>query len=295
MEQSALYGMTAGKTYATPQHLAAFTTLCTTPITVMYCPSRRTAKAYPYHKRPMANQKTTSFNNQSTGYFWDGMSGPETAVAKNDYVGNGGQYYMTSKYPPGAMMCSFGGPTGATSSSPSLYGLFDSALANNAIIQDGTGYWTATVPDGLAAIEAVSDGVFGPFSHIAASQISDGTSNTYLCGEKSLGVDEYETGVSRGDDECAFMGFDVDIVRFAEDSTGYDRNGSDHGAVRSPICDTANAMDIPIFGGPHAYGANMGFCDGSARLIGYGIDSTVHARLCNRKDGAVVDVSELDR
>jgi prepilin-type processing-associated H-X9-DG protein len=54
-------------------------------------------------------------------------------------------------------------------------------------------------------------------------------------------------------------------------------------------------MDIPIFGGPHAYGANMGFCDGSARLIGYGIDSTVHARLCNRKDGAVVDVSELDR
>jgi prepilin-type N-terminal cleavage/methylation domain-containing protein/prepilin-type processing-associated H-X9-DG protein len=295
-EQSALYGTTAAMTYGTPKQLAAFTTMCATPVTMMYCPSRREAKAYPYTWRPMANNKTTTFFNQSTGCFWDGGTGPKTAVAKNDYAGNGGQYYMTSKYPQGgALMCSFGGPSGFTTTHPSPYDLFDQALANKTIIQDGSTYWSATVPDGLATFEAGADGIFDPFSHVTVPQISDGTTNTYLCGEKSLPADKYETGDSFGDNQCAYMGHVTDIVRFAEDSTGFDGSGSEHGIVHSPVRDAADLKDICVFGSPHPYGVNMCFCDGSARLIGFGIDSAVHARLCNRKDGAVVDMSELDR
>ena len=43
----------------------------------------------------------------------------------------------------------------------------------------------------------------------------------------------------------------------------------------------------------HPGGANGTFCDGSAQMINYTISMTVHGRLCNRKDGQVIDAKSF--
>ena len=53
--------------------------------------------------------------------------------------------------------------------------------------------------------------------------------------------------------------------------------------------DCFNAMR---FGGPHAGGFNMAFCDGSVHSIIYEIDPRVHAMLSDRQDGQTEGLSQ---
>ena len=63
-------------------------------------------------------------------------------------------------------------------------------------------------------------------SKIRANDITDGLSNTYLVGEKSLRSDQYYTGQS-GDNETMYTGMDIDTVRLTSTmfSTTIDQNG----------------------------------------------------------------------
>ena len=50
-------------------------------------------------------------------------------------------------------------------------------------------------------------------SHVTMADIKDGTSNTYLAGEKYINPDYYATGEDLGDDWNAYIGMQNDVGR----------------------------------------------------------------------------------
>ncbi len=52
-------------------------------------------------------------------------------------------------------------------------------------------------------------------SETTIASIRDGTTNTYMLGEKNLNPDKYESGCSTGDSQCMYNGHDPDNIRYA--------------------------------------------------------------------------------
>lgn len=101
-------------------------------------------------------------------------------------------------------------------------------------------------------------------------QLTDGTSKTYLIGEKYLNPDFYETGEAVGDNQNIFSGDDRDVVRWGQDP---------------PLQDTRGIETGTIFGSAHSGAWNMAFCDGSVQSLSYLIEPATHRALANRHDG----------
>jgi len=126
-------------------------------------------------------------------------------------------------------------------------------------------------------------------SEIAMTMITDGTSNTYLAGEKYINPDRYLTGDDRGDDWCMYCGQQDDISRCVGWLTGTPLTLN----PMPPMQDQPGYENIVGFGSAHSGGLNMSLCDGSVRFISYTIDPEVHRRLGNREDGLPVDAKSL--
>jgi prepilin-type N-terminal cleavage/methylation domain-containing protein/prepilin-type processing-associated H-X9-DG protein len=130
---------------------------------------------------------------------------------------------------------------------------------------------------------------FNGISHLRTSatmkSITDGTSNTYLLGEKYLEPANYETGVSTGDNESMYAGYCSDLYRFAGALENMKVSLSPY---LSPLGDTSTAdstMPASVrFGSSHPAGFNMGFCDGSVHFVPFDVDVAVHFRCGHRSD-----------
>ena len=136
----------------------------------------------------------------------------------------------------------------------------------------------------LASIKQKADtfgatGIDYPMSTRSLACVKHGLSYTYLLGEKGVAVDMYTTGLSMGDNENQYIGFNADIGRWTQNPPAQDRKG----------CDNYNS-----FGSAHAAGFNMAFCDGSARKMSYTINPTIHKQLGNRADGQPTQLQELE-
>ncbi|MGI9456981.1 MAG: DUF1559 domain-containing protein [Aeoliella sp.] len=113
-------------------------------------------------------------------------------------------------------------------------------------------------------------------------RITDGTSKTFLVGEKFLLTEHYENGESFGDDQGPYIADDRDTIRYTGDPftpnslllPEQDRDGPQQ-----------SHYDTYRFGGPHVAGFYMTYCDGSVRLIEYDIDQVAFANGGNRADG----------
>jgi prepilin-type N-terminal cleavage/methylation domain-containing protein len=225
------------------------------PLNAFYCPTRRAPIAYPFTDNPTINSSQPGNGN-----------GPP--VGRNDYAANGGDGYTS----PGNH--SGGTPWGE-------YGPGDVASVENP-----PGQMTAAAMTIFGNEAHNSTGVIFTGSMIRPTDITDGTSNTCLVGEKTLTPDNYYNGVDLCDNGDAFQGDNADIARWSRwtrDTTSY----------ILPMQDTPGYWHSYAFGSAHADSFGMAFCDGSVQSINYTIDPEVFCSLCNRMDGKAVDAKKL--
>ena len=125
-------------------------------------------------------------------------------------------------------------------------------------------------------------------SEVTLGMITDGTSNTYMLGEKYVNPDHYLDGLDGGDNENMYCGYNSDLFRV----TCYAPANSPP-IIDVPMQDTPGYDNDAIFGSAHANSLNMSFCDGSVQSISYSIDPETHRRLGNRQDNLPVNPRNL--
>ena len=177
---------------------------------------------------------------------------PAPNVARSDYAANGGHTYTDpttngTGWGPGGPSSIAGGESGA-------------ARAN------------------FAKIDAVANGIVFTGSLVTVTDVEDGTTNTYLGGEKYLNPDQYATGSCGADNETMYIGDNEDISRWT---------------YRPPMQDRAGLCGRHRFGSAHSGSFNVVLCDGSVRWINYSINPDVHRRLGSRNDREPVDQSQF--
>ncbi|MBN1912463.1 MAG: DUF1559 domain-containing protein [Pirellulales bacterium] len=127
------------------------------------------------------------------------------------------------------------------------------------------------------------NGLFYPRSTVKLRDVTDGTTQTFLLGEKYLNPDDYDTGADPGDNQSMYQGYDVDTVRF----TGLDTRDPTSGFP--PVRDTRGYMNQNAFGSAHPSVCNFAMLDGSVRSVQYEIDITTYRQMGNSRDGHTVD------
>jgi prepilin-type N-terminal cleavage/methylation domain-containing protein len=253
IEETSRAGVGQGFTCGDPASKAAIGKMVGTPVSIFYCPTRRSVKGYPY-----ANANNTNFD-------------PPPVVGKSDYACNHGDLQV--------------------------YGTDGGANALGTVAKAATYVWQYSGPSFTYNVRAISKncptgqtGVVFQRSTISFNQITDGTTHTYLYGEKNLNPDSYEEGNAGNDDQSMYNGYDRDNIR----STFLQVIPSTGRAIGNvPRPDTPGLDDAWIFGGPHSGGWMAVFCDGSVHFLSYDMDPLMHKKLGNRQDGETIDQSEL--
>jgi hypothetical protein len=143
---------------------------------------------------------------------------------------------------------------------------------------------TGIVDDNFVGSCQIMSGTIFQRSMIKISQIADGTSQTYLVGEKFVSTDMYETGEHIADNGPMYTGFDKDIERAAT-------------SIYPPTQDQPSGGDVgykhQYFGSAHPGVWQVVFCDGSVRSLSYFMDPKVHHYFGHRYDGNIIDISTL--
>lgn len=141
-------------------------------------------------------------------------------------------------------------------------------------------------PDGIVGKILANGPNYLAKSTVAMASITDGTSNTYLLGEKYVDADYYYD-VTVGDDGAIYAGQAWDICRWTYCDASNPINSY------TPRQDTPGIFSATWFGSAHPSGFNMAFCDGAVQSISYSIEPAIHALLGNRHDGKPIDGSKF--
>lgn len=240
IEEEPLYNLGKGQS-ATEKRLAG-KMQSSTPVKLFYCPTRRRPTAFPYVYR----------------WKYYNIDQPEV-VGRSDYAANAGDF----------VCCMGGGPKTLEE-------------GDSAPLQPAKGS-KETIPKGAYAwprSDDLSTGVIYQRSAIRNADLSDGTTHTYLIGEKYLRPINYKNGKDLGDDQGWNSGYVKDNERWTQ-----------LGKKRDPRQDDDADGNTERFGSPHAQTMNFVFADGSVRPVAYTIDPKVHANFGNRADGKNVDLA----
>jgi prepilin-type N-terminal cleavage/methylation domain-containing protein len=138
---------------------------------------------------------------------------------------------------------------------------------------------------------------------VRMAQITDGTTNTLLFGEKWMRPDQYNYG-AWNDDHNLLSSLDPDTMRIGLMPPVRDTNNNPTTGVlvlasdNNPCCDWWR--DPPTqspsprlgsrFGGGHPGAMSATMCDGSVRGISFTIDANVFSAIGNKEDGIVVSL-----
>ena len=261
IEQQALHDMGAGLPWNDTQKKNYNMQRLSTPVGTLYCPTRRPAIAYPWLDAGCTPVNATH----------------PTVVGRSDYAASGGDVYTGGPYPQN--------PAWATAP-PNVF----AGPASVTEVENPPGQMTANARTTFANYAGSATGVFFTGSMTKMADITDGTSNTYLIGEKYLNPDNYATGMDNGDNEAALVGDIDDILRWVATTAP---PASTTASYLPPAQDTPGNGAYFGFGSAHANGFQMAFCDGSVQMMNYTIDPETHRRLGNRKDGYAIDGKKL--
>jgi prepilin-type N-terminal cleavage/methylation domain-containing protein/prepilin-type processing-associated H-X9-DG protein len=223
---------------------------------IFYCPSRRFARAYPFKQKGNAHW---SLKLAQAVLLLPG-------VTKSDYAANSGDsiYSAAEQFSDEPQMWV-----------PASYDELKTKDTN----------WTTTSD---VKTPYFQNGISYYRSEVRATQVLDGLSKTYFCGEKFLSTQLYddvnvtEDPAMMGDNQSAWSGFEWDNHRVA-----WNPNSRWPQDVYEPRQDgpDLNFAGCFAFGSPHPSSLNMAYCDGSVREVAYDIDMQVHRRQANRLDG----------
>ncbi|MBM4010590.1 MAG: DUF1559 domain-containing protein [Planctomycetes bacterium] len=253
IEQKTLAELGAGMSVTSAGFRTASTQLHQSPVATFNCPSRRAAKTYPHQWGTLRAQQWVS----SLG-----------AVVKGDYAANSGDSLTHAGVGFGSDQ--YWLPAVASYTSTSWTNTNDPSPPNSRFYQTGVIHYR---------------------SKIGIKDLKDGTSKTYLIGEKFLSPDGYEKILPGGsglygDNQGTWSGFEWDNHRVA-----WNPSSSYQQADYQPRQDRAG-VDNPgwlAFGSAHAGGLNMVMCDGAVTTVGYDIDPIVHRYQANRLDGQAIN------
>ncbi len=198
-------------------------------------------------RRPAQLWPCVVYKNSGTQVYNCSLAGYTTVTNRSDYAVNGGSQFVMWG----------GGPTPSAGYA-------------------GTGFADMSANDGIGCQR----------SEVTTADVSDGTSTTYMLGEKYHNPANYATGLDYGDDHSIFAADNYDRFCWAlSDAT------KTQPANNPPMQDRMGFVDFWRWGSAHTNSFNVAMCDGSVRPIGYGIDGTVHAHLASRNDGRVANLS----
>ncbi|MDO4584542.1 MAG: DUF1559 domain-containing protein [Planctomycetia bacterium] len=257
MEQNTLFNY-ASSSDSTSVQQAGARTLCTTPVAMFNCPSRRTPVMFPF-----------GIYGVKSPYF-GGSSGSERVSTlegtyRSDYAINGGNATASwldgpASYEPDSIPTTSGGGTGSMSATQKS----DYFSKNTGIALSG--------------------------KMVSMAEIYDGTSRTFLIVEKYLVPDHYMLGNDPHDNQSMFTGTDTDTLRFPGNPSRLAPGTTYNSAslhVYSPYQDR-KGMEGAYVGSAHSGGFNAVLCDGSVRRFSYSIDKLPFAAYGSRNDGQVV-------
>jgi prepilin-type N-terminal cleavage/methylation domain-containing protein len=134
-------------------------------------------------------------------------------------------------------------------------------------------------PDGFPWLS--QNGVVIPGSNggLRLTDITDGTSNTLLVGERNFNRKHFNQSWQYDENNGYFDGWDWDTIRWGYEVPAPDRYDDSYYDWR--------------FGSSHSVGFNAVFADGSVRLIRYAVALPVFQRACMRSDGQAFNLDDL--
>lgn len=128
-------------------------------------------------------------------------------------------------------------------------------------------------------------GIILAMSEVKIAQITDGTSQVLLIGEKHIPSGEYDTATAAGNDQGWDLAFDFDVNRWTKHAPMGDADG-----VPAQF---SGEDRWSVFGSAHPAGCQFVLADGSVHTMGYDVDPVIFTRLGAIADGEVVSMDQF--
>jgi prepilin-type N-terminal cleavage/methylation domain-containing protein/prepilin-type processing-associated H-X9-DG protein len=241
-----------------------------TPLPQFLCPSRRSARIFPgYYSSAIAEQPYLKAIIEGQG------------VAKSDYAASSGDSNYLS---------------GDNFYRPASYAAINNNSWQRTNVCKATGSFANDV-----YVSFCQTGIMFYRSEIKVAQVNDGTSKTYLVGEKWMPANGYDgsnnpnaagSGFTYGDNNGMYSGYESDNHRAAWRMTS-PVTAQEDSQPRQDNLGVNGGFEVRPFGSAHSGGFNMVFCDGSVHNINYDIDPVTNSRIANRLDGDVATIDNL--